>query len=134
MEEVDLCLVMDCTGSMRPHIEGAKNSIKKVVDYMASMEPAIKIRVGFCGYRDHCLGANRLQIFDFINSCDEFKNLISEVAATGGDGPKDVLGGLNAAVTRMAWRNRTRVLLHIRHMAVVSPISLTIIRAAIQMV
>ncbi|RGB24067.1 hypothetical protein C1646_515501 [Rhizophagus diaphanus] len=112
--EVDLCFVMDCTGSMGGHIEGAKNSIKKVVEYMENMEPAIKIRVGFCGYRDHCDGSNRLQIFDFTYSCDEFKNRLSGVSASGGgDSPEDVLGGLNAAVTSMTWRNPTRVLLHI---------------------
>ncbi|RIA91791.1 hypothetical protein C1645_101777 [Glomus cerebriforme] len=111
--EVDLCFVMDCTGSMKGYIEGAKNSIKEVAEYMAKMEPAIKIRVGFCGYRDHH-DTNRLQIFDFTNSCDEFKNNLSNVPATGGggDGPEDVLGGLNAAV-HMSWQNPIRVLLHI---------------------
>ncbi|RIA91784.1 hypothetical protein C1645_736820 [Glomus cerebriforme] len=111
--EVDLCFVMDCTSSMEGHIEGAKNSIKEVAEYMAKMEPAIKIRVGFCGYRDHCDNHDRLRIFDFTNSCDEFKNNLSNVAAIGGgDGPEDVLGGLNAAV-HMSWRNSIRVLLHI---------------------
>ncbi|PKK67203.1 hypothetical protein RhiirC2_577068 [Rhizophagus irregularis] len=112
--EVDLCFVMDCTSSMASHIEGAKNSIKKIVDYMANMKPAIIVRVGFCGYRDHCDGSNRLQIIEFTTSCDEFKNNVSNVSALGGgDAPEDVLGGLNAAVTSMAWRNPTRVLLHI---------------------
>jgi hypothetical protein len=112
--EVDLCFVMDCTGSMAGHIEGAKNSIKRVVDYMANMEPAIRIRIGFCGYRDHCDGSDRLVIFDFTNTPEEFKNRLSGVSAKGGgDTPEDVLGGLNAAVTRMTWRNDTRVLLHV---------------------
>ncbi|CAB4378084.1 uncharacterized protein OCT59_012206 [Rhizophagus irregularis] len=113
--EVDLCFVMDCTGSMGEYIEGAKDAIEKVVEYMAKLEPAIKIRVGFCGYRDHCDNPIRLQVFDFTYSCEEFKNYLSNVPATGGggDGPEDVLGGLNAAVTKMTWRNTTRVLLHI---------------------
>ncbi|PKC69631.1 hypothetical protein RhiirA1_415372 [Rhizophagus irregularis] len=112
--DVDLCFVMDCTGSMGSYIEGVKNSIKKVVDYMANMEPAIRIRIGFCGYRDHCDGSNRLQIFDFTNSPENFKNSLSGVSASGGgDTPEDVLGGLDAAVSRMTWRNDIRVLLHI---------------------
>ncbi|RIA91789.1 hypothetical protein C1645_804995 [Glomus cerebriforme] len=112
--EVDLCFAMDCTGSMSGHIEGAKNCIKEVAERMAKMEPAIKIRVGFCGYRDHCDNHNRLQIFDFTNSCDEFKNNVSTVSAMGGgDTPEDVLGGLNAAVHSMSWRNPKRVLFHI---------------------
>jgi hypothetical protein len=113
--EVDFCFVMDCTGSMYEHIESVKNSIKRVVVYMANMEPAIKIRVAFCGYRDHCDGSDRLQIFDFTNSCEEFENNLANVPAKGGDGdgPEDVLGGLDAAIHRLAWRNPTRVLLHI---------------------
>jgi hypothetical protein len=113
--EVDLCFVMDCTGSMSSHIEGAKDCIVKVADYMAKMEPAIKIRVGFCGYRDHCDNTSRLQIFDFTDSCMNFRNYITaNVSATGGgDSPEDVLGGLDASIKKMTWRNTTRVLLHV---------------------
>ncbi|CAB4446876.1 unnamed protein product [Rhizophagus irregularis] len=112
--EIDLCFVMDCTSSMGGHIKSAKDAIERVVEYMANMKPTIVVRVGFCGYRDHCDGPNRLQIFDFTNSCDEFKDCLSDISATGGgDAPEDVLGGLNAAVTRITWRNPTRVLLHI---------------------
>src|SRR4051812_32865034 len=113
--EVDLCFTMDCTGSMSSHIEGAKNCIVKVADHMSKMEPEIKLRVGFCGYRDHCDNTYRLQIFDFTNSCEEFRNYISaNVSATGGgDSPEDVLGGLDASINKMTWRNATRVLLHV---------------------
>ena len=67
------------------------------------------------GYRDHCDGSNRLQIFDFTNSCDEFKNYITAnvKAGGGGDTPEDVLGGLDASINRMTWRNDIRVLLHV---------------------
>jgi hypothetical protein len=91
--EVDFCFVMDCTSSMEDYIEGAKNSIRKIVDYMANMKPAIIVRPGFCGYRDHCDGSDRLQIIDFTNPCDEFKDEVSKVSALGGgDLPEDVLG------------------------------------------
>ncbi len=43
---------MGCTSSMECHIQGAKNSIKKIVDYMADTQ-AIKVRIGFCGYPPH---------------------------------------------------------------------------------
>ncbi|CAB4480359.1 unnamed protein product [Rhizophagus irregularis] len=42
------------------------------------------------------------------------KKCLSGVSASGGgDTPEDVLGGLDAAVSRMTWRNDIRVLLHI---------------------
>src|ERR1044072_7057935 len=95
MTEVDLCFVMDCTGSMGSYIEASKDCIKKVADCMATRRPGVTLRVGFCGYREHCDGADRLQIFDFTNSCDAFKSYItSSVSAKGGgDAPEDVLGG-----------------------------------------
>src|ERR1043165_5679654 len=84
--EVDLCFVLDCTGSMKPHIDAAKDCILQVSSHVKSMNPSVKLRFGFCGYRDHENGSDRLE---------------------------DVLGGLNAAITRLNWRNGTRILFHI---------------------
>ncbi|RHZ48991.1 hypothetical protein Glove_535g4 [Diversispora epigaea] len=112
--EVDLCYVLDCTGSMSGHIAAAKDCILQVTEYINDTNPSIKTRFGFCGYRDHCDGTTRLQVFDFTDSCETFRENLTNVPATGGgDGPEDVLGGLNAAVTQMTWRDGTRVLLHI---------------------
>ncbi|RIA93303.1 kinase-like domain-containing protein [Glomus cerebriforme] len=113
--QVDLCFVLDCTGSMGRHIAAAKDCILQVVNYMERTNPSIKLWVGFCGYRDHCDSSKRIQIFNFTNSYSQFKRYISnEVPATGGgDEPEDVLGGLNAAVNNMNWRHTTRVLLHV---------------------
>src|SRR6185437_13080408 len=67
-----------------------------------------------CGYRDHCDGRKRLQILDFTSSYEKFRAYLSHVPATGGgDTPEDVLGGLNAAITKLSWRHGTRILLHI---------------------
>ncbi|RIA79403.1 hypothetical protein C1645_840768, partial [Glomus cerebriforme] len=60
--DVDLCFVLDCTGSMSPHIAAAKDCVSAISNY---------------------------------------------------DDPEDVLGGLNAAITQLSWRNGTRVLFHI---------------------
>ena len=117
--DVDLCFVMDCTSSMSGHIAGAKDCILKVTDEVKGMEKVKSIRFGFCGYRDHCDGPDRLQLSDsftdcFTNSSVEFRNFIGTVEAKGGgDSPEDVLGGLNAAVTRMGWRSEVRILIHV---------------------
>ncbi|CAG8446925.1 16291_t:CDS:2 [Cetraspora pellucida] len=112
--KVDLCYVLDCTGSMAGHIAAAKDCILQVTEYIKNTNPSIKINVGFCGYRDHCDNSLRLQNFDFTNSYEEFRRNIASVPATGGgDGPEDVLGGLHAAITQMSWNDGTRVLFHI---------------------
>ncbi|GBB92415.1 hypothetical protein RclHR1_00200048 [Rhizophagus clarus] len=110
---VDLCFVLDCTGSMGDYIVAAKDCIQQVVEHMERTNPNIKLWIGFCGYRDHC-DPNRLQIMNFIDSHLEFKRYMSEVIADGGgDAPEDVLGGLNAAINSMNWRHSTRILFHL---------------------
>ncbi|CAG8516570.1 3105_t:CDS:1 [Ambispora gerdemannii] len=113
--EVDLCFVLDCTGSMGGHIDAAKDCIITVVEHMSRTNPNIKLWVSFCGYRDHCDGDSRLQIFEFTNLYSKFKSYISEqVSATGGgDAPEDVLGGLDAAVDKIKWTHTTRIILHV---------------------
>ncbi|PKY12622.1 hypothetical protein RhiirB3_510223 [Rhizophagus irregularis] len=113
--KVDLCFVLDCTGSMSSYIDAAKNCIQQVVEHMEQINPTIKLWVGFCGYRDHCDGSDRIQILDFTDSYSIFKSYLSDkVKATGGgDAPEDVLGGLDAAIDKMKWTHRTRVLLHL---------------------
>ncbi|CAG8610928.1 1059_t:CDS:2, partial [Dentiscutata heterogama] len=113
---VDLCFVLDCTGSMTGYIAAAKDHILKVAASVNQSNSNIKFWVGFCGYRDYSDDINeRLQIFDFTNSYEKFKTYITtKVTAYGGDDiPEDVLGGLNAAITRMTWSNTTRILIHI---------------------
>ncbi|CAG8780993.1 7719_t:CDS:1, partial [Racocetra persica] len=107
---VDLCFVLDCTGSMSAYIEAAREHILKVASYVNSNNSNIEFWVGFCGYRDHCDGSDRLQIFDFTNSLEKFKAYLTNKvkAKGGGDAPEDVLGGLNAAITQMTWSNATR--------------------------
>ncbi|CAG8718887.1 9950_t:CDS:2 [Cetraspora pellucida] len=112
---LDLCFVLDCTGSMSHYIEAAKEHILKVASFINSNNSNIKLWVGFCGYRDHYNHGDRLQIFDFTNSFEKFKMYITNkvTAIGGGDIPEDVLGGLNAAITEMTWSNATRIIIHI---------------------
>ncbi|CAG8608350.1 4744_t:CDS:1, partial [Ambispora leptoticha] len=100
--------------SMKRHIAAAKDSILQVTEFFKSINPCIKLRIGFYGYRDHCDGSSRLQKFNFTSSCEEFRANLTTVKATGGgDEPEDVLGGLNAAITEMEWGDGTKVLFHI---------------------
>lgn len=111
---VDLCFVLDCTGSMGSYIAAAKDCIQQVVEHMERTNPNIKLWIGFCGYRDHC-DSNRLQIFDFTDSHLEFKRYLTDevIADGGGDAPEDVLGGLDAAINNLSWRHSTRILFHL---------------------
>src|SRR5205809_5651044 len=118
--EGDLCFTLDCTGSMGPHIAAAKDCILQVSNYIKHTNPSIKLRVGFCGYRDY-LYEIRHQVFDFTDRHDQFTQYMQNASLLNSpvlpnytdDLPEDVLGGLNATITQMNWQSYTRVLLHI---------------------
>ncbi|CAG8838067.1 14208_t:CDS:1, partial [Racocetra persica] len=55
---LDLCFVLDCTGSMGCHIEAAKEHILKVASYVKSNNSNVEFWVGFCGYHDHSDGSD----------------------------------------------------------------------------
>ncbi|PKY15009.1 kinase-like protein [Rhizophagus irregularis] len=112
--KVDLCFVLDCTDSMEPYIAAARDCILQVTNYIKHTNPSIELRVGFCGYRDHSDGHDRLQSLDFTDQYEQFTTYLQSVLPFGGDDiPEDVLGGLNEAIAKMNWKNGTRVLLHI---------------------
>ncbi|CAG8635776.1 uncharacterized protein OCT59_003702 [Rhizophagus irregularis] len=113
--KVDLCFVLDCSGSMAPFIDAAKDCILQVSNYVKNTNPNIKLRVGFCGYRDYYNKDKHLQVFDFTDNYENFTKYLHNhvLAISNDDDPEDVLGGLNAAVNLLNWISTTRVLLHI---------------------
>ncbi|CAB4386700.1 unnamed protein product [Rhizophagus irregularis] len=115
--KVDLCFVLDCTGSMRRHIAAARDCILQVTNYIKHTNPNFELRVGFCGYRDHNDKTRRLKLLEFTDQYEQFTKYMKSVSAFSSlikdDLPEDVLGGLNAAITQLDWKSSTRVLLHI---------------------
>ncbi len=49
---LDLCLLMDCTGSMGSWIERSKVTLNEIIDAVKSQNTGLKVRVSFVGYRD----------------------------------------------------------------------------------
>lgn len=94
---LDLCLLMDCTGSMASWIERSKNTLKEIIDNVKNDNPDLDVRVCFVGYRDIQDG-NRFSIHEFTDDLDKVKKFISSVTANGGgDTPEDVQGGFHQA-------------------------------------
>jgi hypothetical protein len=93
MASLDICIAMDCTGSMSSFISTAKDQIKHFVSSLGTVYPNIPLRIAFVGYRDYCDGDNRLAVFPFSSSIDDFKAFVSKQVATGGgDEAEDVFG------------------------------------------
>jgi len=102
--ELDLVIVMDCTSSMSSWITEAKLRINEIVDSCLEAHEDIKVNVGVVAYRDFCDGSDRLNVFSLSDNINKVKEFIHDQKALGGgDGPEDVVGGLQKAI-EMKWQ------------------------------
>lgn len=113
---VDLCFVVDCTGSMGSEIRAAKDTILNLVEvikYEVSVQSGAEagLRLACVAYRDHCDGARRLQQISFKEDAKGYEEvrmfIENQQASGGGDAPEDVFGGLDAAL-RFEWGSQLR--------------------------
>ena len=112
-EKVDLCFMVDCTGSMDSFINEVKVVIHRIFQRLSKVFKDFSLRASFVGYRDIEDGNDRTTVFQFDHDADNFKRFVNELKAKGGhDACEDVFGGLEE-VTKLDWRNPTRVLFHI---------------------
>ncbi len=92
---VDVCFLMDCTGSMGDWIEAAQQKIVEIISQVKPQFPAAQPRVAFTGYRDFSEGEQRLVVKPFTANVEQVRQFISGVRAFGGgDAAEDVIGGL----------------------------------------
>ena len=106
--ELDICYVIDGTGSMSSYIHAAKDWIVRITNdisgQMSSSGRSADIRVACVIYRSTCCSAwDKTNLFDFM-SADTLAPKIASVQCNGGCGPAaDVIGGLNWAL-QQNWR------------------------------
>ena len=107
---LEVCFVLDTTGSMSGLIEGAKQKIWSIANEMISAKPTPEIRMGLIGYRDR--GDQYVTLlFDLTNDIDAvYANLQGFHAGGGGDTPESVNQALHEAVTKISWSQDRQVL------------------------
>ena len=114
---VDLCFLVDATGSMGSYISEVKNSIKNLVRELSSKHESLKLNIAFVAYRDYCDARTtygQFQVLDFTTSVEDFHSFVGTVtAAGGGDGPEDVFGGLEKVLSLNWTAPSTRIVMHI---------------------
>ena len=107
---IEVCFVLDTTGSMSGLIEGAKQKVWALANEMISAQPTPEIRMGVIGYRDRG-DEYVVKTFDLTGDIDAvYANLRGFSAGGGGDTPESVNEALNEAVTKMSWSTDRRVL------------------------
>ncbi len=107
---IEVCFVLDTTGSMGGLIEGAKQKIWSIANEMIAAKPTPDMRVGLVAYRDR--GDEYVtKPFALTNDMDQvYATLCTFGANGGGDGPESVNEALAAAVEKMEWSQDRSVL------------------------
>jgi hypothetical protein len=86
---VDLCFLMDCTGSMRQYLDATKTQIRQLTEAIVQLY-STKPYLAFVGYRDINENMDKL---DFTDDENVFQEYLNQVQAIGGDDTcEDVFG------------------------------------------
>lgn len=107
---IEVCFVLDTTGSMSGLIEGAKEKIWAIANELIAAKPTPELRLALIGYRDR--GDEYVtRVTDLTDDIDAIHaQLMKFSAGGGGDGPESVNQALHEAVTKIAWSGDRDVL------------------------
>jgi hypothetical protein len=83
-EKIDVCFLVDCTGSMTPYINMVKSTLNNIVEKLKMKFKLFEMRVSFVGYRDHADGDYRITCLPFTDNVEAFKSFVSDVKTGGG--------------------------------------------------
>ena len=107
---IEVCFVVDTTGSMGGLIEGAKQKIWSIANEMISAKPTPELKLGLIGYRDRG-DEYVVRSFNLTDDIDAIYGHLREFKADGGgDSPESVNEALDEAIHKMSWSNDKKVL------------------------
>lgn len=107
---IEVCFVLDTTGSMGGLIEGAKQKIWSIANEMISAKPTPELKLGLIGYRDRG-DEYVVKSFTLTDDIDAIYGHLREFqAAGGGDTPESVNEALAEAIRKMPWSSDNKVL------------------------
>ena len=107
---IEVCFVLDTTGSMSGLIEGAKQKIWSIANEVISAKPAPEVRMALVGYRDRgdAYVTKHTALTDDIDRI--YNELMGYKADGGGDTPESVSEALQIAVKESKWSDDKSVL------------------------
>ncbi len=102
-KSIEVCFVLDTTGSMSGLIDGAKRKIWSIANSIVSANHGATIRFALVPYRDR--GDQYVtKVFDLTDDLDSvFANLQTFRAEGGGDEPESVNQALADSVAKVSW-------------------------------
>src|SRR5215216_3901932 len=107
---IEVCFVLDTTGSMGGLIEGAKQKIWSIANEMISAQPTPELKLGLIAYRDRG-DEYVVKSFSLTDDIDAIYGHLREFqAGGGGDAPESVNEALAEAIHKMRWTGDSKVL------------------------
>ncbi|AKG24642.1 vWA domain-containing protein [Calothrix sp. 336/3] len=106
LNHVDICFVVDTTGSMGGFIQTAQKQLLDTINLLSS-DSQINLQVGLVEYRDHPPQDHSFitRIYPLTNNLQQMQKSINLLRADGGgDAPEAVYDGIHDACTKMQWR------------------------------
>lgn len=102
-DPVEICFVLDTTGSMSGLIDGAKRKIWLIANDIVAANPKRPLKMGLVAYRDK--GDTYItQTVDLTSDLDElYQKLMAFKADGGGDTPESVNQALRDSVEKIHW-------------------------------
>lgn len=106
---MDICFVIDSTGSMQNYIDKSRDAIKLILSkskiFLDKLKaPKDSLRVGIVAYRDHCDNEKIIEYHSFDKPESAIVFLDNLKATGGGDTPEAVADGLSKALD-LNWRH-----------------------------
>eukprot|EP00619_Florenciella_sp_RCC1007_P010979 CAMPEP_0205929228 /NCGR_PEP_ID=MMETSP1325-20131115/25181_1 /ASSEMBLY_ACC=CAM_ASM_000708 /TAXON_ID=236786 /ORGANISM="Florenciella sp., Strain RCC1007" /LENGTH=994 /DNA_ID=CAMNT_0053298417 /DNA_START=35 /DNA_END=3019 /DNA_ORIENTATION=- len=111
---VDLCIVMDCTGSMGSWISAAQSHLTAIIEELLRDIEVKDVRVAFVAYRDY-QDHGRKVVEPFASAKDVgrvVQRIRNQSASGGGDEPEDVISGIEGARS-LEWKGDVRMCLFV---------------------
>lgn len=100
---IEVCFVLDSTGSMSGLIAGAKAKIWSIANQLVAAKPTPALKIALVAYRDRG-DAYVTKIHDLSEDIDAvYANLQTIEAGGGGDTPESVNQALHEAVHKISW-------------------------------
>lgn len=114
LRQLDLCFVMDATGSMRDHIDAARKNLKALASELTAHPMRPNMAYALVLYRDHADPGKKesspvTEVSPFSPYLEDLQQAFdgARTKGGGGDGAEAVADGLYDACYRLRWRENS---------------------------